>query len=442
MRVGTPKGRFAGFSHRVLEHLEVDTHATGALRLLGLRDQAWLLKARDIPGMVAAGMLEIGLAPLEWVEELGTGCEVVGRVGGYDARISLLVPSSPPPPGRVLRVATEFPVLAARCFAEHDGPLEIIEVHGSTEALPPELADVVVDCVETGATAKSHGLAEQRVVLECAMVVVVAENAGDEVRRQAEELVEVLNQRRHDPAPDGRRLALHALPPILRAACLPAIRDDSPIDIEGVGSVRLARPRGALPSYLVLWDRTTELHLSEPAGDEDVRAALDASIRRGDLRVSASDLFSLTVLLSMWDDMVRAAGLVAGRVYLASEEAVSRLYGIAGLTAPADVDALLVEAQSLELIYRFPVAFKFRRAYGGENQCRLNGWGRRLARRMLEDGTSLAMAEDWGRRIEKHLREHAEDYRAHVDHVASRGLADAPADSWDRSAALPVPLLL
>lgn len=442
MRVGLPKGRFAGFSHRVIEHLEVDTHAQGALRLVGVRDQAWMLKARDIPGMVAAGLLEIGLAPLEWVAERGAGCEVVGRVGGYEARISLLVPSVRELPGRVLRVATEFPVLAARCFADHDGPLEIIEAHGSTEAFPPELADVVVDCVETGATRQIHGLEEQRVVLECAMVVVVARDAPAEVRQLAAELVDVLNQLPHDPVRDGRRLALHALPPFLRAACLPAIRADAPVDIEGVGPVRLARPRGSLPSYLVLWDRTTELHLSDSASDEHTQAALDASIRRGDLRVSAGDLFSLTVLLSMWDDMVRAAGLVSGRVYLASEEAVSRIYEIAGLDAPPDIEGLLVEAQSLELIYRFPVAFKFRRAYGGENQCRLNGWGRRLARRMLEDEQSRAVAEDWGRRIEKHLREHIAAYQAHVEHVASQGLADAPADSWDRSASLPVPLLL
>jgi hypothetical protein len=342
----------------------------------------------------------------------------------------------------VLRVATEFPVLAARCFAGYEGRVEIVEAHGSAEAFPPELADVVVDCVETGMTSQIHGLEEQRVLLECAMVVVVAEHAGDAERRLAAELVEVLNERGHDTAHDGRQLALHALPPFLRAACLPAIRNDAPIDIEGVGPIRLARPRGSRPSYLVLWDRTTELHLRGTVSDEHTRAALDESIRRGDLRASAGDLFSLTVLLSMWDDMVRAAGLVSGRVYLASEVAVSRLYEIAGLTSPTDVGGLLDEAQSLELIYRFPVAFKFRRAYGGENQCRLNGWGRRLARRMLEDEKSRVIAEEWGRSFRKHLREHGAAYQEHVAHVASRGLADAPADSWDRSAALPVPLLL
>lgn len=239
-------------------------------------------------------------------------------------------------------------------------------------------------------------------------------------------------------------VGLHDLPPCLRAAVLPAIRAGGAQELGGERSVRLFAARDGVPVYLRVWDRELELETVPAASAEDLRAALEDFIAAGGLREQVPDLFALVGLLSVWDDLIRELELYPGRVYMASEEATRRLFGLAGLEPPGpdDFRTLLLEAQALELVYRFPVAYKFRRAYGRENQCRLNGWGRRLARRAFKDPESARARDEWTARLRAHLVANGDTYRSHVEYVASKGMATAPGDSWELANELPVPLLL
>jgi hypothetical protein len=237
-------------------------------------------------------------------------------------------------------------------------------------------------------------------------------------------------------------MRLHALPPYLRAALMSSIRRDSPLDLDGGGSVGLADPRAERPPYLVAWNRDAMLTVEPDANA--LTKALEEHLAHGGLRREATDLFVLVALFSVWDDVIRELGLYPGRVYLASEQAARHLFGFAGaeIPSPAALQDLLVEAQSLELIYRFPVAFKFRRAYGVENQCRLNGWGRRLARRATVDPQSAELRNAWQANLRDHALEHFDAYGRHIEYVASKGLAIAPADSFTLATQLPIPILL
>jgi hypothetical protein len=239
-------------------------------------------------------------------------------------------------------------------------------------------------------------------------------------------------------------LRLHDLPPYLRAALMPAIRGDREQAIDEELSVGLAEARGDVPVYLCVWDRELELATRPDSGPGELVESLEAFLAAGGLREHVGDVFALVGLLSIWDDLIRELELYHGRVYLASEDAVRRLYPLAGTDQPSEnaFHTLLLEAQALELMYRFPVAFKFRRAYGHENQCRLNGWGRRLARRAFADPESARVGGEWRDRLRAHLLENRDAYRAHVEYVASDGLRTAPADSWERAKELPVPLVL
>ncbi len=236
---------------------------------------------------------------------------------------------------------------------------------------------------------------------------------------------------------------LHDLPPYLRAALLSCVRHDAHLQLGVEGSVRLAEPRQDRAPYLVTWDRHVVLTTAEPGAD-GLAEMLEAYIAAGGIRREAADLFVLVVLLAAWDDAIRELGLYSGRVYLASEDAVGRLFDVAGADRPdpEQLHDLLLEAQSLELIYRFPVAYKFRRTYGFENQCRLNGWGRRLARRAIQDQESLELRDERHANLKRHLRDHFSAYDQHIQYVASEGLATAPADSFTLAARLPVPILL
>lgn len=237
---------------------------------------------------------------------------------------------------------------------------------------------------------------------------------------------------------------LHDLPPYLRAALLPAIRRDAEQPLGDGCAVRLVTPRGDTPVYLRVWDRGLECAAVPGLSFEDLQEALEAYVAAGGLRGDTEDLFQLVGLLSVWDDLIRELDLYPGRVYMASEEATRQLFPLAGIEPPTPEQfrTLLLEAQALELMYRFPVAFKFRRAYGHENQCRLNGWGRRLAHRAFKDEASARERAGWSDRLRAHLEEHREAYATHVDYVSSEGMATAPGDSWTLANELPVPILL
>ncbi len=153
------------------------------------------VKHRDVPGLLADGVLDIGVTSLEWIRERDCQAHVLGALDWCDTRICLLVPdasdlvSSSRSP---LRCVTEFPNLAARYFSAM--PLRnvhITAVSGSTEGMVPSLFDCAIDCVETGGTAARHGLRIEAVVLESPTVAVVAEeNPAAAVRGVALQIAE------------------------------------------------------------------------------------------------------------------------------------------------------------------------------------------------------------------------------------------------------------
>ena len=62
---------------------------------------------------------------------------------------------------RTLRVATKFPHIAGRYYAEQSRDVELIKLNGSIELGPVlGLTDVIVDIVETGSTLKANGLVQ------------------------------------------------------------------------------------------------------------------------------------------------------------------------------------------------------------------------------------------------------------------------------------------
>jgi ATP phosphoribosyltransferase len=447
VRIGLPKGRLIGISERALRGLGIERGSASVYRLRGEDVTVWLLKMCDIPRLVEAGDLDIGIAPDEWIEEAGPTCERVASFDGYTTRVSVLAPDDHPngmDGDQGLRVATSFPNVARRFLASRTSNLGVLEVHGSAEAYPPELADVVVDCVETGGTAREHGLVEVESLLDSRLHLITRPGGAQEAGEVVARLIRILDGSPSGSAEPAPAVRFHELPPYLRAALLACVREGGPRQVDGIGAVEV-RPRSDdEPVYMTVWDRGLELSLPDGVGAERLQEALESLLAAGGLRRDAPDLFTLVVLLSLWDDLIRDVGLYAGRVYMASEEATRRLLPLAGVEPPAPerFTQLLLEAQALELMYRFPVAYKFRRSYGLENQCRLNGWGRRLARRVVGHEASARESEQWRERLRCHLEEHADAYRQHIEHVGSEGLATAPADSWALSARLPVPILL
>jgi ATP phosphoribosyltransferase len=83
------------------------------------------------------------------------------------------------------RVATKFPRLAEAFFRQRGVSAEIIELSGSVELAPlVDLADLIVDLVQSGQTLRDNGLAELRVILH-SQAVLVANRAAWRLKAQA-----------------------------------------------------------------------------------------------------------------------------------------------------------------------------------------------------------------------------------------------------------------
>lgn len=64
-----------------------------------------------------------------------------------------------------LRIATKYPSIARRHFASRAINAEIVHLHGAMELAPAlDMADVIVDLVDTGSTLKANGLEETETI--------------------------------------------------------------------------------------------------------------------------------------------------------------------------------------------------------------------------------------------------------------------------------------
>ena len=157
----------------------------------------------------------------------------------------------------------------------------------------------------------------------------------------------------------------------------------------------------------------------------------------------AHPMLGIVVLLALWDNEFRNAGLIDGNVYLASHASLPALATVAAWPLPVLDDALsreqvLQKLTDAELLYQFPVAAKFCGGYRPDRHQRLNGFGRALASRLA---ASNVPATDHARmRISGHLSTHRHLYAQHMD-LLLRLDTVAPAAAWTSSQRLPVGVL-
>jgi len=163
LRLALPKGRMQTEVDRLLADAgltvrpEVRGYRPSILGLDGL--EAKRLKPQAIVSMLAAGTRDLGFAGGDWVEELGVELVEVLDTGLDAVRI---VAAAPPgtriEPGVRLRIASELPRIAANWAERREIECVPVRSWGTTEVLPPEDADLIVDVVQTGATLAANGL--------------------------------------------------------------------------------------------------------------------------------------------------------------------------------------------------------------------------------------------------------------------------------------------
>lgn len=253
LRLAIPnKGRLNEEARSLLADagLEVRSSSERALvASLGGEFEAIFVRAQDIPEFVADGAADAGITGWDLVQE--SGRDLVSRLDLGFGRCRLVVAAREESGARQLteiadiadgaRVATVFPRLTERFFAEQGKRIELVPVSGAVEIAPHlGIADVVVDLTSTGSTLRVNGLREMRTVLESTARLIVAgptsdrAPAGDRARAIAE-LVDALAS---VLAARGRRYLMANVPRAQLDAVrriLPGISGPTVIDIMNGG---------------------------------------------------------------------------------------------------------------------------------------------------------------------------------------------------------------
>jgi ATP phosphoribosyltransferase len=161
---------------RILEDSEPLLAALGLAPASGLDDrrlrlpskdpgvQLLIVRPADVPTYVEYGAADFGIVGKDVLMEHGSDALYEPLDLGFaKCRLVVAAPmkASRGKPLRRLRVATKYPEVTRRHFAEKGQQVEIIKLYGSMELAPlVGLSDCIVDLVNTGSTLRANGLKE------------------------------------------------------------------------------------------------------------------------------------------------------------------------------------------------------------------------------------------------------------------------------------------
>lgn len=155
-----------------------------------------ILRATDVPTFVQHGAADIGVAGKDVLVEHGAE-GLYELVDLRIARCRLMVAGKvgAAPVSRRLRVATKFVHIAKRHYAAKGEQVELIKLYGSMELAPiMDMADVIVDVVDTGKTLKENGLEPLELIMPVSSRLVVNKTAMKLKRAAIQPLVDQLAQ--------------------------------------------------------------------------------------------------------------------------------------------------------------------------------------------------------------------------------------------------------
>lgn len=203
MRIALPKGRLLSGVERVLERAgyrkvpnDNERNYTILLDHGDTQHTAKLLKPRAIPQLLALGRFDVGFCGIDLIREAHVEDETTDALDLDCNRVRIVVAAplaladiATHPPRRPILIASEYPNLAS-AWAFTNGLAHIlVHTYGSTEAYAPDDADIIVDCVETGATLAANGLVELAALCESTTHCMVSARAyRDPARREAIEV--------------------------------------------------------------------------------------------------------------------------------------------------------------------------------------------------------------------------------------------------------------
>lgn len=182
LRIAITKGRLLDKSMDLFDQMGMDTAQVrdpGRKLILPIGNypmDAVLSKAPDVITYVERGVCDLGIVGKDTLLEQGGSCYEVLDLGYGKCRFALAVKEGADFFGsyQTRRVASKYPNVTKRWFAEKGLDVEVIKIDGSVELAPIlGLTDAIVDIVETGATLKANGLIPIETVTEVSARLIV-----------------------------------------------------------------------------------------------------------------------------------------------------------------------------------------------------------------------------------------------------------------------------
>ncbi len=156
--------------------------------------QLVVIRGSDVPTYVQHGAADMGVSGKDMLLE----CEGGGLYEPLDlniARCRLMTAGMVRrslPEGRI-RVATKFVNVAKQYFAEQGIQADIIKLYGAMELAPiMDLADLIVDIVDTGNTLKANGMEPQELIADVSSRLVVNKAAMKRKYQRIQSLIDAI----------------------------------------------------------------------------------------------------------------------------------------------------------------------------------------------------------------------------------------------------------
>lgn len=151
-----------------------------------------IVRATDAPTYVAHGAADIGVAGKDVLMEAPSD-NLHELLDLQIAKCKLMVagPKEAKPHGHRLKIATKYIQSAKAYYAKKGQQVDLIKLYGSMEIAPLiDLADKIVDLVDTGNTLKANGLVPEEHIADISSRLIVNEHAYKTKFKQINDIVE------------------------------------------------------------------------------------------------------------------------------------------------------------------------------------------------------------------------------------------------------------
>ncbi len=151
-----------------------------------------IVRATDAPTYVSHGAADLGVAGKDVLMEAPTD-NLYELLDLEIAKCRLMVagPKIAKPQGHQLKIATKYIKSARAYYASKGQQVDLIKLYGSMEIAPLiDLADKIVDLVDTGNTLKANGLVPEEHIAHISSRLIVNEHAYKTKFKQINDIVE------------------------------------------------------------------------------------------------------------------------------------------------------------------------------------------------------------------------------------------------------------